>query len=559
MTTLKRLLACALPALLIVGQAFAQDEAPQPAQVQSGARSEDALDSAIVWIDDQPLFRVPGVSTYSAEDRARRIGARIAAAAADRTIPKESVRVVETETGTQIVAGEHPLVIVREADAALEGSSVPRLAAAYATRIQQGIEVFRSEREPRRLIRSGLYALFVTLVLVFVLWPLRLVRKRVQARFAERLHARVASVSIRSVELIERERIWGIVRGMTRGAYLLLIASIIFAYLQVVLQLFPWTRGIATGFLGYLADPLRHIVLAALGFVPNLLFLAVLFVVTRFVLKAIHLFASSIESGAVTLTGFDPEWTWPTYKLVRVAVIAFAVIVAYPYIPGSQSLAFKGVSLFVGVLFSLGSSSVISNVLAGYTMTYRRAFKIGDRIEVDSSIGEVVETRLLVTHLRTAKNEEVILPNSLILNGKVINYSSIAKRQGLILHTTVGIGYETPWRQVEAMLLAAAAAASERLPSLLKDPKPFVLQRALGDFCITYEINVYTDAPGAMFAGYAELHRNILDVFNEYGVQIMTPAYEGDPEQAKLVPKDQWYTAPAPPPQGGTPGPDRKR
>jgi small-conductance mechanosensitive channel len=327
---------------------------------------------------------------------------------------------------------------------------------------------------------------------------------------------------------------------VVRGAYLLLIASILLTYLEVVLHLFPWTRGIATGFLGYLADPIRHIVLAAVGFVPNLLFLAVLFVMTRFVLKAIHLFASSIESGAV-------------------AVIAFAVIVAYPYIPGSQSLAFKGVSLFVGVLFSLGSSSVISNILAGYTMTYRRAFKIGDRIEVDNSIGEVVETRLLVTHLRTAKNEEVILPNSLILNGKVINYSSIAKRQGLILHTTVGIGYETPWRQVEAMLLAAAAAASDRLPSLLKDPKPFVLQRALGDFCITYEINVYTDAPGAMLAGYAELHRNILDVFNEYGVQIMTPAYEGDPEQAKLVPKDQWHAAPAPPPQGETPGSDRKR
>jgi small-conductance mechanosensitive channel len=171
-------------------------------------------------------------------------------------------------------------------------------------------------------------------------------------------------------------------------------------------------------------------------------------------------------------------------------------------------------------------------------------FKTGDVVQINDHLGAVEQVRMLVTYLRTPKNEIVAIPNSEILNGEVVNYSVLAKREGLILHTTVGIGYETPWRQVEAMLLEAAA----RTPHLLPEPGPFVLQRALGDFCVTYELNVYTEDARGQLQRYTDLHRNILDVFNEYGVQIMTPAYERDPEQPKVVPKDQWFLAPAQPP-----------
>jgi small-conductance mechanosensitive channel len=184
---------------------------------------------------------------------------------------------------------------------------------------------------------------------------------------------------------------------------------------------------------------------------------------------------------------------------------------------------------------------VIASVIAGYSMTYRRAFKVGDRIQVNDLTGDVVEMRPLVTRLRTVKNEEIVVPNSLILNSHVMNYSALAQSSGLILHTTVGIGYETPWRQVEAMLRVAA----ERTPGLLKEPPPFVLQKSLGDFAVTYELNVYCDNPQAMGRLYTALHQNILDVFNEYGIQIMTPAYEGDPAQPKVVPKGQWFMTPA--------------
>jgi small-conductance mechanosensitive channel len=217
------------------------------------------------------------------------------------------------------------------------------------------------------------------------------------------------------------------------------------------------------------------------------------------------------------------------------------VVVAYPYIPGSESPAFKGVSLFLGVVFSIGSSSSISNIIAGYMVIFRRAFKVGDRVKIGSQTGDVIEIRLQVTHLRTIKNEEIIVPNSLIINSEVVNYSSLARKGGLILHTTVTIGYDTPWRQIHAMLLLAA----ERTAGLLKEPKPFVLQTALNDFYVSYELNAYTDRPLEMVKIYSDLHRNIQDTFNEYGVQIMSPHYLGDPAQAKVVPKEQWYQPPA--------------
>jgi small-conductance mechanosensitive channel len=201
------------------------------------------------------------------------------------------------------------------------------------------------------------------------------------------------------------------------------------------------------------------------------------------------------------------------------------------------------VSIFIGIVFSLGSSTAISNIIAGYMMTYRRAFKVGDRVKIGDTIGDVIETRLQVTHLRSFKNEEIVIPNSQILSADVMNFSTLARQQGLILHTEVGIGYETPWRQVEAMLINAA----ERTPDVDREPRPFVMVRKLGDFAVTYEINAYTHDVKSMNATYTSLHRNILDVFNEYGVQIMTPAYEGDPPEPKVVAAKDWYTAPAAP------------
>jgi small-conductance mechanosensitive channel len=274
---------------------------------------------------------------------------------------------------------------------------------------------------------------------------------------------------------------------------------------------------------------------------PSLAFLVVLWFIVRYLLKLIRAFFRGISRGRITLEGFDPDWATPTYKLVRLAVIAFAVVIAYPYIPGSDSMAFKGVSVFAGVLLSLGSSSFIANSIAGLSMTYRAAFHEGDRIKVGDVVGTVEEIKLMVTKVRTPKNEQVIIPNSNILNDNVTNYSHMARRDGVILHTVVGIGYDTPWRQVEAMLLLAA----ERTAGLKQDPPPFVLQQGLGDFAVNYELNAYSDQEHRMPALYSALHANIQDVFNEHGVQIMSPAYEADPADPKIVPPEKWFEEPA--------------
>jgi small-conductance mechanosensitive channel len=204
-------------------------------------------------------------------------------------------------------------------------------------------------------------------------------------------------------------------------------------------------------------------------------------------------------------------------------------------------MAFKGISLFLGVIVSLGSSSFIANMMAGLSMTYRGAFKEGERIKIGDVVGTVDEIKLMITRIRTHKNEIVVIPNSNILNTNVVNYSMLARKHGLVLHTVVGIGYDAPWRQVEAMLVQAAA----RTEGLKTDPKPFVLQLSLGDFAVNYELNAYCDDETRMLAMYSDLHANIQDVFNENGVQIMSPAYEADPATPKVVPPDQWYAEPA--------------
>jgi len=348
------------------------------------------------------------------------------------------------------------------------------------------------------------------------------------------------------------EQIWSALRSALLASRAIVFLLAVLVYLGFVFAQFPPTRGLSHDMAGFALGPLRVMVVGIAAAIPSLVFLAVLFVVVRVGLRFVRFFFEAVRQGSVTLANFDPDWAEPTYKIVRIAAIAFALVVAYPYVPGSSTDAFKGVSLFLGIVFSLGSSSAISNVIAGYMLTYRRALKVGDRVRIGSAMGEVIETRLQVTHLRSIKNEEIIIPNSQIMAGEVLNYSSLSRTRGLILHTDVGIGYEVPWRQVEAMLMAAA----DRTAGISADPRPFVLEKQLGDFAVVYELNVYCHNVASMMQLYAELHRNILDLFNEYGVQIMTPAYEGDPIEPKVVPRKDWYAAPAPDPNSQLPTPN---
>jgi len=545
----------AVAAIVLLGFLPVQASARQePAQegVPDVAQLEQQYPTAPVMVDGVAVLRVRGVSSYPAELRAKTIADRIYDIATNPSIQVDALRIDETDMASQIMADRHLAMNVYDADAKIEG--VPRQVVAnlYLARIRSAIMAYRADRSAPSLQRSAKAAAVATVVFVVLVGAVIWLRRKLDALLDSRYRQQLDALAAKSHEVLSVTRLWKSLDAALRFVRSAVIFVLGLLYLRYIFELFPYTRPAARSVAGFVVAPLLTMWASLVAKIPDLFFLAILVFVVRIILRMLRRFFDAVEQGRVHLPNFEQEWAAPTYKLVRPVVIAFAVVVGYPYIPGSGSEAFKGVSLFLGIIFSLGSSSFIANMIAGYSMTYRRAFKLGDVVQIGEVMGVVSGVRLQVTHVRTIKNEEVVVPNSQILNASVTNFSSLAKSDGLILHTTVGIGYETPWRQVEAMLLEAA----RRTPRLMTEPPPFVFHLSLGDFCVTYELNVYCRDPLKMRATYTDLHRCILDVFNEYGVQIMTPAYEGDPEVPKIVPKDQWYQAPArpdaPPERGQT-------
>ncbi|MEP3035297.1 MAG: mechanosensitive ion channel domain-containing protein, partial [Pseudoruegeria sp.] len=309
---------------------------------------------------------------------------------------------------------------------------------------------------------------------------------------------------------------------------LILLAS--YYYVSFVLFAFVETRPFATLLITYVSDPIFELGFSIVGYTPNLVTLLVIYIVMRYLLNLLRNVFDNIEAGTLSFDGFEAHWIWPTYNILRVLMVVFALVLAYPYIPGSSSQAFQAISILVGLMVSMGSNSVVSNALAGLFVLYRRSANIGDRIKVGGHTGDVVAIKLMETYIKSLKNELISVPNSQFLGSEVINYSTKIDGRGLLVHTTVGIGYEESQEKVEALLLEAAS----RTHYIKKSPPPFVLRTLLGDFAVNYQINGFTTRGEYMQKIISELHSHILDVFHENGVQIMSPHYEADPETLKI-------------------------
>ena len=505
------------------------------------AQSSVAGTSAPVEIDGRAIFHVRGIKGASPELRARAISERIIRFASDPYFSTAAITVDETDISSDIVASDNILTSVFDLDVEAAGTSRQEMAAQYAQVLRSAIDQYRHDHSSKNILKGSLFALLSTLALVLILFVLHKAYRKLQSLLPLWAHTKLLPASIKKYHIVGPDQISSVILGAVRFVRLAAVLVLLYFYAGMVFSFFPLTRGFSGQLLDFAIGPLKTMWQGLRAQAPNLFFIWILVLITRYVLKLTQAFFRGIESGAFEIAGFDRDWVGPTSKLVRILLIAFAVTISYPYIPGSGSDAFKGVSIFLGILISFGSSSLVSNVVAGLTMTYMRAFKVGDRVKIHDYTGDVIATGLQVTHIKTPKNEIISVPNSTITSSHVINYSALARKQGLILHTTVGIGYEAPWRQVRAMLLMAA----EKTPGVLRQPQPFVFQQSLGDFCVTYELNAYTDRPNEMATTYSNLHKNILDSFNEYGVQIMTPAYEGDRDVPAIVPKENWYAAPA--------------
>jgi small-conductance mechanosensitive channel len=480
------------------------------------------LPPGVVTLEGKPLLTLKArVHTFLPEERARTITNRLAKLVRDPLFRVENLMVVDDESISVIVSGDTILMAINEADARAEGKSRPILAREFAVRIRDAVEQRNREYSAHSLMLGSLYTLAATLALVVVLLLIRRYFPRLLAGVHSCRGSYIRSIRIQSIELLSEERIALLLGTFLRGFRLVLLLGLFYLYVPLVLSFFPWTRGMASRLFDYLLTPLEKVGSAVISYLPNIFFLLVIALFTYYAIRITRFLFSEIGRQTISIPGFFPEWADPSFKITRFLILAFAAVVAFPYLPGSGSPAFRGVSVFLGVLFSLGSTSAVANVVAGVILTYMRAFKLGDRVRIADTVGDVVEKNLLVTRVRTIKNVDITIPNAMVLGSHIVNYSSSVHEYGLILNTTITIGYDAPWRQVHELLISAARATG----NVLELPAPFVLQTALNDFYVSYEINAYTDKPSVMARTYSELHQNIQDAFNEAGIEIMSPHY----------------------------------
>lgn len=468
------------------------------------------------------LFRIYAkIGPFRPAERAATVTRKLERLVEEDAFHSEQLKVVASEETQDLMHADIIIMSVTDRDAFWANMDKEALAQNLKSVIISGVEKYQTEFGLiNTMKRFGMLALVLFLLALIIVYLNKgfnyLVEKAlVKSRFI------ITGVKFRNYEFLSVDRETQVIRWVFNGVKWFLIIILVYLSLPIIFSIFPSTKDIATQLIGYILDPLRMVFRGVFGYIPELMTIAVVMFVTYNFVKFLFFLANEIRTEKLVIPGFYPDWALPTYNLLRVLVYAFAFVIIFPYLPGSGSPAFQGVSVFLGLLISLGSSSAIGNIIAGLVITYMRAFKVGDRVKIGDITGDVLEKTMLVTRLRTIKNEEVTIPNGAILNGSTVNYSTSAKERGLILHTTVTIGYDVPWRQVHELLISAATKTAD----INETPKPFILQTSLDDFYVSYQLNAYTDTPEIAARIYSDLHANIQDAFNEAGVEILSPHY----------------------------------
>lgn len=467
-----------------------------------------------------PAKRAEDASSYIEE-----VGKRL-------TMKPDSVWIDRSDIISDIMYKDKVLFSVTDMDALWYGVTRDSLSAELRTVVVHKLEVMKSEYGALQLVRRIGYLLLILVAQYFLfrltIWLFRKLRDRIP-------QFKLKPFMFRGIELIDIPRqvkvlvfISGVLKYVVMALQLLVSVPLIFA-------IFPQTEGFAYKLLGYIWSPVKTILMGIVDYIPNLFTIIVIWYVIKSLVRLLHYLAREVEAGRLNLGGFYPDWAMPTYHIIRFMLYAFMVAMIYPYLPGSQSGVFQGVSVFVGLIISLGSSTVMGNIIAGLVITYMRPFKLGDRIKLNDTTGDIIEKTPLVTRIRTPKNEVVTVPNSFIMSSHTVNYSASARDYGLIIHSEVTIGYDAPWRQVHQLLIEAAL----NTPGVTDDPRPFVLETSLSDWYPVYQLNAYIKDASKMPRIYSDLHQNIQDRFNEAGVEIMSPHYFAARDGGETtIPKD---------------------
>ncbi len=480
-----------------------------------------------VMLDNQELFTIrQGIGSFSAQERAKSITTRIEKIADDDALSPEdlTIKIDPEDKNPSIILGDTVIATITSKDAKLHSVSQEVLAERALAKIKAAIVRYRQERQPDNLLKDAALTVSATLSTVLIFWVIIFISSRVFPQIQRLITSLVPGVVFQNFEIISSRTIGIFSLRVLQFIRTLIILTILYFYLTFVLRLFPWTRKFGDGFLQYFFSALEVISQEIAKYLPNIFIILIIVFITHYLLRAIKPFFTGLERENLVINGFYPDWAKPTYNLLSLLIIALAIVIAFPYLPGFNSPAFQGVSVFLGVLFSLGSTSAIANVVGGIILIYTRSFQLGDKISIGDVIGDVIEKGLLVTRIRTPSNRIITIPNSSLLNTNVINFTVSQRefKQPLILQTTVTLGYDLPWRKVHATLKEAALATK----FIVSEPAPFVLQTSLDDFYVSYQLNAYTDHPSKMVYIYSELHQNIQDKCNEVGIEIMSPHYK---------------------------------
>ena len=489
-----------------------------------------------VVVEDDTLFCLYAKrGGHTPQQRARSISLEIEELGKRFNLHPDSVYIESSDIVTDLMYKERVIVSFTDQDGLWENCTRDQLAAAKRSVI---VEKLRAMKEEHGLLQLGKRILYFVLVLVGQFFLVRLTNwmfRKLKVRIQRLKDTKLKPISIQDYELLDTQR----------QVNLLLFVANLLRYLFMLLQLlltvpllfsiFPQTKGLAYQLFSYIWNPIKSILQGIVDYIPNLFTIFVICLAVRYLVKLVHYLANEVQSERLKISGFYADWALPTFHIIRFLLYAFMVAMIYPYLPGSDSGVFQGISVFVGLIISLGSSTVIGNVMAGLVITYMRPFKLGDRIQLNDTTGNVIEKTPLVTRIRTTKNEVVTIPNSFIMSSHTVNYSASAREYGLIIHSEVTIGYDAPWRKVHQLLIEAAL----NTPGVTDDPRPFVLETSLSDWYPVYQVNAYIREADRLAQIYSHLHQNIQDVFNEAGIEIMSPHYMATRDgNATTIPQD---------------------
>jgi small-conductance mechanosensitive channel len=459
--------------------------------------------------------------SFTPAERCRLIEDRLKNLSRDLSFNPQHLYIIKEKDTTNIVTENLVIISLSDEDALDFAVARDELAVRLQVKIQESIEEERRTKHPKVLLSALVFSFIASICYGVLMFTLSLGYKKINNRISDKTLSFIRPIAFWNYEILSRQSLVRFLIWLIRNVKFITNLLLFYIYISVVFSFFPQTATLTAKLIDYAVTPIHEILSLVIGFIPNVFFILAIAFITKYILQLVEFIFEEIDNGNLIIEGFYREWAQPTYKLVRFIICAFAFVMAFPYIPGSSSPAFKGVTVFLGLLLSIGSSSAVSNIVSGIVITYMRPFKVGDSVKIADTIGDVIERNLFVTRIRTMKEVEITIPNSMALASHIVNFSVNANTTGVVLNTAISITYDIPWRKVHELLKKAALSTAY----LEHEPEPFILQLGLKDSCVSYDLNAYTRKPCQMPFIYSELHQHIQDCFHEAGIAIKLPYF----------------------------------